>query len=117
MADVLRPIYIKHLPKDKLLFKLWEQAQIAEYFSQCMHRVPVLTQNKALRDVVHFVQNRDQLELTTYYGRLIYADLSKDFLDPSWYNYYNGRGKAQRIIRRLKLEELKKTILKYYVSF
>jgi hypothetical protein len=110
-------IYIKYLPKDRLLYMLWENAKIAQYFFEYPTTTPpVLTICKARRDINYMIMNNRALDLTTYYGRLVFSDLSGDYYDYFTYELYNGSGSARYIVQQLKMDEMKKAILRYYVS-
>jgi hypothetical protein len=60
--------------------------------------------------------NGRKLDITTYQGRLVFADISGDYLDPFNYDVYNGPGKARDIITEIKKEELMFMILQFYKS-
>jgi len=110
-------LFIKFLPKDKLLWSLWKHAKHAQYMYYCSDLAPELTLQRARKDVNYMIQDNRDIELTTYYGRLVFVDISGDYLDAFTYNLYNGRGTAERIITNLKIEELMRSIVKYYTFF
>lgn len=107
-------IYIKHLPKDKLLYELWLAARKSPNFYYCPNAAPILDLETARTDINHMIVNERRLDLSTYYGRMLYVDLTDDTFDSDTYDLYNGRGKASKIVRELKKIELKKTVLCYY---
>jgi hypothetical protein len=110
-------IYIKLIPKDKLLLALWESAKNTQYMYFCPELVPCLTLAKARRDINYMIQEKRDLELTTYYGKLIFVDITGDYLDPYIYNLYNGKNTAERVVKELKKQELERTILRYFTFF
>lgn len=99
---------IRYLPKDELLFRLWAYAKYAKYFTLCSELAPCLTIDIARRDITEMRRNNWEIDLTTYYGRLLFVNLSKDHFDAFTYNMYNGEGLAEQIINELKHEELQK---------
>jgi hypothetical protein len=107
-------IHIKYLPKDKLLWKLWTHAKLAQYMQLCPELAPKLTQSDARRDINFMIQDNRCIELTTYYGRLLFVDITDDTFDAFTYDIYNGRGTAKNITDKLKFSELQRTICKYY---
>ncbi len=110
-------IYIKHLAKDKLLYALWKAATRRSHYLYYFHDdLPQTTLNKIRRDLNHMIKNNRPLYLTTYYGKLLYIDISNDYLDDETYNMYNGAKKAEKIINDLKQDELEESLLRYYVS-
>jgi hypothetical protein len=110
-------IYIKHLAKDKLLYALWKAAtRYSHYIYYCHDVMPNATLEKARRDINHMIANERPLYLTTYYGKLLYIDITGDYLDPFTYNMYNGSYKAEKMINALKQDELEATVLRYYVK-
>lgn len=107
-------VYIKYLPKDKLLYELWKPARRSQYLYYCPKSVPQLTLEKAKRDINHMIENSRDLDITTYYGKLLFIDISGDYMDPFTYNLYNGRGTAEEIIKKIKIEEMNRSVLKFY---
>ena len=89
---------IKYIPKDKLLYQLWKYAKKANHFYHCNDKAPILTEQQARDDINYMIQDNRPLELTTYYGRLIFVNISSDYLDTFTYNMYNGDDMAERII-------------------
>jgi hypothetical protein len=113
--DTSGSIYIKYLPKDKLLWELWSHAKLAQYMQLCPELSPELTQSDAMRDINFMIHNNRNIELTTYYGRLLFVDITDDTFDAFTYDMYNGRGTAKDITDKLKIAELRRTICKYYM--
>lgn len=110
-------VYIKHLPKDILLYELWKNARISQNFYYCQYLAPKLTKKRAKKDIHNIINYSYSKKITTYYGRLIFADISGDYLNTFDYNLYNGVNSAQKIIKSLKIEELKRSVLKYYTFY
>lgn len=110
-------IYIKYLPKDILLYTLWENARCATYFNNCNELIPKLTLCKTQRDIKFMITVGRNIHLTIYYGKLLFIDITKDYIDVSKYNFYNGKGLAKKIIDLLKVREMQKIICKYYLFF
>jgi hypothetical protein len=106
-------IYIGHLPKDVLLYELWSHARTVSYAKLAEYK-PLLTQAGATRDINCMIRDQRKIDLTTYYSRLLYVDLTGDYLDPFLYDAYNGQGLAETVITNLKKNELERTILKYH---
>lgn len=109
--------YIKFLPKDKLLYELWLHAKPSKFMSQCIELTPVLTLEKAKRDIQYMIDSNRNLSLTNYYGRHLHVDLSSDYLITANYNKHNGNALAEKIIAVIQLEELCRTALCYYTTF
>lgn len=107
-------IYIKHLPLGKLLWSLWSHAKLDRYMQLCPKLAPKLTIQKAWRDINFMTMDNRKIALTTYYGRLLFVDITGDYLDVFTYDMYNGRNMAKKITNKLKLEELKNTMCKFY---
>jgi hypothetical protein len=107
-------IHIKYLPKDKLLWELWTHAKLAQYMQLCPELAPELTQSDARSDINFMIQDNRSIELTTYYGRLLFVDITDDTFDAFTYDMYNGQGTAKNITDKLKLDELRRSICKYY---
>ncbi len=110
-------IYIKHLPKDVLLYELWKAARNSPNFYYCKDKRPTLDLETCTNDINHMINNKRTIDLTTYYGRLLYIDITNDYFEDSTYNAYNGDGSAQKIIDALKERELKHTICVYFKFF
>lgn len=109
-------IFIKYLPRDKILYRLWEHAKKANQFHYCSNIAPILTEQQARNDINYMLQDSRKLELTTYYGRILFIDITGDYLDTFTYNIYNGDNTAENIIRLIKLEEMSKIILNYHIE-
>ena len=108
-------IYIKYLPKDILLYHLWLNAKPKKYLLLCDKNIPILTIKKANRDIKLMQMDNRRIDVTTYYGRCVYSDITDDYLDISFYDFHNGKGKGESIINELKLKELSNSVVKYYV--
>jgi len=107
-------VYIKYLPKDVLLYRLWQNAKISHYFRFCKELVPVLTIDIAKNDIQQMIINNRAINLTTYYGRILYINITDDYVDVFKYNLCNGNGLAEKIISQLKKEEMQSTICTFY---
>jgi hypothetical protein len=116
-VDTSGLLYIKFLPKDKLLWYLWKNAKIAHYMYYCPKLAPVLTLNKVRRDINYMIENGRNIELNTYYGKLLFVNITGDYLDTFTYNIYNGCSAAEHISTDLKIEELSRCVLKYHTFF
>lgn len=110
-------IFIKHLPKDRLLFALWKEARIAPFFYYCPEKATDISLEIVTDDINNMINNSRDIDLTTYHSRLLYINITSDLVDVSDYNTYNGTGKAERVINELKKEELTKTIITYHKFF
>ncbi len=110
-------IYIKYLPKDKLLYELWNGARYSPNFYYCPELKPTLTLQTVTDDINHMINNDRDIDLTTYHGRMLFIDITNDYIDTFNYDLYNGRGSAKKIIDILKEEELKRTICTYFKFF
>lgn len=115
-VNVTGSIFIKYLPRDKILYRLWKHAKKANQFYYCNDTAPILTEQQAREDINYMLQDKRKLELTTYYGRVLFLDISGDYLDTFTYNIYNGDNAAEDIIRLIKIEELSKVILNYHIE-
>jgi hypothetical protein len=110
-------VYIKHLPKNKLLYHLWESAKIIHYFKLVPNNIPICTISNIDEDILYMNLNKRDIELTTYYGRALYVNLSNDYMDTFAYDMHNGRGTCKKIIQQLKKEELQKSIMRFYLKY
>ena len=110
-------IYINHLPKDKLLFELWKNARTSPYFVFCEDKIPKLTLAQVKTDINEMLKNNRELNLTTYYGRMLYIDITGDFMDTIDYEAFNRlpEEKIIAIVNKLKFEELHNAICKFYI--
>lgn len=110
-------IYIKYLPKEIILYNLWKYAKPTHYMYYCKELIPKLSIEQTKIDIKQMMKEFNIIYLTSYYGKYLFVDLSSDYLDVSYYNIYNGRGLAEKIINRIKKEELNKGILRFYTLF
>jgi hypothetical protein len=110
-------VFIKYLPKDKLLFSLWKEARMAQYFYYCPEQLEQITIDNVTSDINFMIMNGRDIDLTTYHGKLLYINITPDVIDVFNYDMYNGRGKAKLIINKLKKDELEKSIVAYYKFF
>ena len=110
-------IYINHLPKDKLLFELWKNAKVSPYFVFCEDKIPSLTLSQVKSDINDMIQNNREINLTTYYGRMLYVDITGPHMDTLDYEAFNrlNEEKIINIINKLKFEEMQNAICKFYI--
>jgi len=108
----MNTIYIKHLPKDKLLYNLWLKAKTAKYMNKPIN----LTLDQVKTDINFMIKNHREIELTTYHGKSLFVNITHDHLDPFTYTQFNGDDIVQSIITNMKKQELKKSICKYYIT-
>jgi hypothetical protein len=106
-------IYIKNLPKDILLYRLWYNAKYIKYLKNLKIN---LNLKRAKKDIDIMLINERKLNLTTYYGKRLFIDLSSDYLDILAYEASNGRGIAIKIINDMKKEEIIKIIALYLIN-
>ncbi len=109
--------YIRFIPKDILMLELWKAARKSPYHHYIDIKETQLTLEEIRNDINYMILNNRDLCVTTYYGKMLFIDVSKDYVDTNLYNLYNGKNKAELIIRNLKLKELEKTLIKYYTFF
>lgn len=107
-------IYIKYLPKDKLLYALWLGASQSPNFYYCPLLMPILTEDIAKTDINYMIANNRDIDLTTYYGKSLYINITNDTVDTNKYDIYNCKGVAEKIITNLKEKELNRTVCVYY---
>jgi hypothetical protein len=107
-------ISIKHLSKDLLIHELWKNAKVSEFAKYTL----VLEEpyKEVIQLDVHHMLSYGKIELSLYYGKLLYIDITDDISDMTYYNLYNGYNLGQKVIAQLKLKELEKIILNYYIS-
>jgi hypothetical protein len=110
-------IYINHLPKDVLLYELWTHARISPYFMHCKDKVPTLTVDQARKDINEMLKTNRRINLTTYYGKLLFVDITDTMFDTTDYEIYNRLTEKNIvcIINKLKSDALRKLILKFYI--
>jgi len=106
--------YIKYLPKDILLYELWLAARNSPYFYYCVDKLPTLTLEIARSDLNEMISTGRNFELTNYYGRMLYLDIRGDFCNVEKYEIYNGKNTALNIIKKLKEQQLRQIVLKFY---
>lgn len=107
-------IFIKLIPKDIIIYKLWLNAKPAGYIKYCKSLAPELTEEIVRSDLLNQIESDEKLKFTQYYGRNLFIDVSGDFLDTTIYNRYNGDNAAEKTIAKIKFNLMKKTILSYY---
>ena len=74
-------IYIGYLPKDRLLYELWLHARRSPNFYYCKELSPILTLEIAKKDINFMLADSRDIDLTTYYGRMLYIDITGDYVD------------------------------------
>lgn len=104
-------VYIKDIPKQLLILELWRYAKNVKYVPQLKLDLATIAD-----DIQHMKNNSRAIDLTTYYGKTLFIDVSRDYVDCSTYNLYNGINLAQKIITNIKKEILKGFILNYNLS-
>jgi hypothetical protein len=109
-------IDIKYLPKDILLYELWKRARLSQYFYHCKEKAPRLNIERCRNDINHMFINNKNIEVTIYYGRLIYINLTDNEVDTFNYNVYNGSEAAEEVINEIKKNQMNKVQLNYYKS-
>lgn len=110
--------YIGYIPKDKLMFELWKFARKSPYHYYLPNIAdPKVTLDEIRNDINFMIENNREIDITTYHGKLLFINITTDTVDTKQYNMYNGTRAAENIIRKLKLEELEKSILNYYKFF
>lgn len=107
-------IDITNVPKDKLLFELWSAARTSPYTINCKQQRVTLD---TIRYDLHYINLNHCTELTHYHGRILFVDITGDKFDPTQYNIYNGRFRAEKIIAKIKLNDLHRIITRYYTIF
>jgi hypothetical protein len=105
-------LYIKYLPKDRLLFELWKRARRSQHFYYCPHLMPKLDLVQCRKDINMMIASNDKIEVCTYFGRLVYVDITGDYLDSFNYDVHNGDDAALSVVTELKKEELLKAVLR-----
>lgn len=112
----VQTVNIQYLPKDILLYHLWKHAKVIHYFEN-VKDIPkesiTLTIDKAREEIAHM---EPETYLTYFYGRTLFIDITGNDFYCGAYNRRNGKNLAQLIIRELKIAQLEKTALKYYLS-
>lgn len=105
-------VYIGMLPKDELLYSLWLNAKI----SPSMKNLPKLqlTIDQVQSDIRCMIVNNRNIDLMVYYSRMIYLDISKDYVNNIEYDARNGIGLLAKVTNKLKKKELKKCLLNFY---
>ena len=108
-------IYIDYLPKDILLYELWANAkkisQLKEFDGDIQ---PSMSDIQEDLRIMH--RDNQRFVFKIYYGRYLFIDVTDHYLNPISYNIYNGPYLAERIIDKVKLSEINKSILRHYTS-
>lgn len=108
-------IYIKNIPKDLLLYELWKHAKLSHYLLHCNNLAPLLTLKDARYAINNMIANNDLISVCTFYGRMIYVDITDDYLDSYNYDMHNGKNAAKKIVDKLKLDQLSQCVIRYYL--
>ncbi len=99
--------YIKYLPKNQLLFLLWESATLSDYFMHCEELAHKITQKTCTRDIINMMKNTSAcINLTIYHCKNLFVDITNDYLDTYHYNLLNGENLAEKIITQMKKTQL-----------
>jgi len=87
-------INISGLDKKELLRKLWENSQVASFFTMNHMPPPKLNEKELTESVNGYV---DYL-----CGRVIKCDLTGNMADPQMYDRDNGKGAFEKIVIELR---------------
>jgi hypothetical protein len=112
-------LYIKFIDKSELLYELWKNAKPTHYFYECPEMGFIIDLDTVKNDIKNIMTSDGYLgkiSFSVYQGKNIYIELTNDYLKYDLYNLLNGQQKAEKIVTELKVKEIKKSILKYYVS-
>lgn len=111
-------IYVGYIPKDKLMFELWKYARkVPYYYYDNTLPEPYVTINDIRNDINFMILNNRDIDVTTYHGKMLFINITRDNIDTTQYNLYNGKYSAENIVRKLKKEELERSVLNYYKSY
>ena len=105
-------IYIKYLPKAEIIYNLWVHAKYAKYADDCIDKMPTLYLNDVKKDLLEMEKNKRDIELTLYYGKMLFININGDYLNPATYDSYNGYKLAKYIICQVKIDEISKCLCK-----
>jgi len=111
-------VYIKYIPKDQLLYELWNAARWTKCFAvDPTIAKPRLTLKKVRRDINYMIVANRNIDLTTYYGKKICMNLTNNTCNVAYYNLHNGYGAATKVIDKLKIDQLQKTITRFFTYY
>lgn len=108
-------IFIKYLPKDQLIYQLWRNAKYSYMLKYCPMKRPELSIDYIRKDIINMLNNKFPIYLGMYYGKDLFIDISGDYLNAKYYDKFCGKYSAKKIISNLKLAEMKKSIMRYYI--
>ena len=109
-------IYIKYLPKDKLLHYLWKGARFAPHIENNSHLIKSPSIKKIKKDLYYLSGDFSNRKITLYHGKYLFINPLEDYINTELYNFHNGNGKAEEIINGLKKDEIEKVILRFFVG-
>lgn len=109
-------IYIRNIPKDLLLFELWQNARLSPILMFCKETEPVLTIELARYALNNMIANNDSLSVCTFYGKPLYIDITGDFMDPDIYDTYNGKNLTSKVVDKLKKNILDKCLIRHITA-
>jgi hypothetical protein len=104
-------IDIRYLSLDKLLYDLWINARKAPFMQYGDFELDPLPHIKY--DINNLICNKNCVDLTTYYGRLLFIKIKDNILYNKTYDCYNNNI-SKKIVAKHKIKEMKKCILTYY---
>jgi hypothetical protein len=105
---------IRFLPKYKILYDLWNNARKAPFMYYGNFQLDPVKNIK--NDINNMFADKGYIDLTTYYGRLLFIKIYNNRLENNMYDCYNNNI-SKKIIADNKLEQMKKCILNYYKCF
>lgn len=106
MATQANAVFIQGLDKLEVFKTLWENAKIEELYSFCDLIPPsIFDYNKAKERMVPWYGT-----IMTFLGRNIWVNFNatiegENFINTKLYNDWNGAGKAEAVIKRLREAE------------
>lgn len=107
-------VYIGLIPKDQLLYELYQRAKPSNYFRHCKELLPKLEFSDVRRDLYWLIVNKSRIDFTVYYGKMLYIDITDNYVDTTDYNARNGCKLAEFVINLMKLITMRYTLLTYH---
>ena len=86
---------IQGLDRVRLLKALWDYSDVATFYRN-NGRTPKWDKNLATKAVLDYIEY--------FQGRAIKSDLTKDVVDPGYYDLFNGIGAFQEIVDEVRGE-------------
>lgn len=109
-------LYIKNLPLDEMLYRLWDRAKYIPLFAKSDKPIATL---KDCQLCISQLLHDETVNITTFFGKKLFLEFDTEYLDYEEYNYINANGAplAEAIVSNLKMNELSKAAALYVANY